>query len=52
MSQHRRSLPGISNVTLRMRYYGLYAWLADTYARKIGDTNPKNWQQTVFSSAN
>lgn len=20
-------LPGISNVTLRMRYYGLYAWL-------------------------
>ena len=21
-------LPGISNVTLRMRYYGLYAWLA------------------------
>lgn len=44
---YQRLLPGISNVTLRMRYYGLYAWLADTYARKIGDTNPKNWQRFV-----
>src|SRR2546430_1201000 len=25
---YQRLLPGISNVTLRMRYYGLYAWLA------------------------
>jgi hypothetical protein len=28
---YQRLLPGISNVTLRMRYYGLYAWLADVY---------------------
>ena len=27
-------LPGISNVTLRMRYYGLYAWLSRSYAKK------------------
>ena len=33
-------LPGISNVTLRMRYYGLYAWLCRNYAREVGDTNP------------
>jgi hypothetical protein len=26
-------LPGISNVTLRMRYYGLYAWLSRRRAR-------------------
>jgi hypothetical protein len=25
-------VPGISNVTLRMRYYGLYAWLGRNYA--------------------
>ena len=32
-------LPGISNVTLRMRYYGLYAWLNRAYGQNIGDTN-------------
>lgn len=31
---YQRLLPGISNVTLRMRYYGLYAWLAAIYARR------------------
>jgi hypothetical protein len=40
-------LPGISNVTLRMRYYGLYAWLSRTYARKIGDTDLRSWQRFV-----
>ena len=40
-------LPGISNVTLRMRYYGLYAWLNRTYARNIGDTNPEIWKRYI-----
>jgi hypothetical protein len=40
-------LPGISNVTLRVRYYGLYAWLAWTYAQRVGDTNMKSWQRFV-----
>ncbi|MBJ6125399.1 hypothetical protein [Microvirga splendida] len=31
-------LPGISNVTLRMRYYGYYCWVSDAYAR-IGATD-------------
>ncbi|MEO5322929.1 hypothetical protein PV773_06365 [Mesorhizobium sp. CC13] len=44
---YQRLLPGISNVTLRIRYYGLYAWLASTYARRVGDTNPKTWQKFV-----
>lgn len=40
-------VPGISNVTLRMRYYGLYAWLSKSYARTVADTNPKTWQRFV-----
>jgi hypothetical protein len=44
---YQRLLPGISNVTLRIRYYGLYAWLARTYAKEIGDTNPKTWQRFI-----
>lgn len=40
-------MPGISNVTLRMRYYGLYAWLARVYAKKIGDTNPRSWLRFI-----
>jgi hypothetical protein len=44
---YQRLLPGISNVTLRIRYYGLYAWLARIYAKDIGDTNPISWQRFV-----
>ena len=44
---YQRLLPGISNVTLRIRYYGLYAWLARTYAKESGDTNPNSWQRIV-----
>lgn len=40
-------LPGISNVTLRIRYYGFYAWLSQVYAQKVGDTNPTNWQRFI-----
>lgn len=40
-------LPGISNVTLRMRYYGLYAWLARVYLKEYGDTNPESWKRFV-----
>ncbi|MDE0411701.1 MAG: hypothetical protein OXI37_05760 [Gammaproteobacteria bacterium] len=40
-------LPGISNVTLRVRYYGLYAWLSWIYANRIRDTNPKSWQYII-----
>ncbi len=44
---YQRLLPGISNVTLRVRYYGFYAWLALIYARRSGDTNPKTWQKFI-----
>jgi hypothetical protein len=44
---YQRLLPGISNVTLRVRYYGFYAWLASIYARRSGDTNIETWQRFV-----
>jgi hypothetical protein len=44
---YQRLLPGISNVTLRVRYYGFYAWLAAIYARRIGDTDLRTWQKFV-----
>lgn len=47
VSLYQTFLPGISNVTLRMRYYGLYAWLAQQYAKKVGDTDPQNWKRYV-----
>lgn len=40
---YQQLLPGISNVTLRMRYYGFYAWLADWYAKNIRVTDPEQW---------
>lgn len=40
---YQKLIPGISNVTLRMRYYGLYAWLAQNYAKKVGDTSVDAW---------
>lgn len=40
-------LPGISNVTLRVRYYGFYAWLSSWYAKRRGDTNPETWRRFV-----
>ena len=44
---YQRLLPGISNVTLRVRYYGFYAWLSRVYASRIRDTDPKTWQRFV-----
>jgi hypothetical protein len=44
---YQQLLPGISNVTLRMRYYGLYCWLSDAYARLSGSTDPDEWRRWV-----
>jgi hypothetical protein len=42
---YQQLLPGISNVTLRMRYYGFYAWLAQAYARDVGVPSVERWCQ-------
>jgi hypothetical protein len=44
---YQQLLPGISNVTLRVRYYGLYAWLADWYAQNVGLTDINVWCRYV-----
>jgi hypothetical protein len=40
-------LPGISNITLRMRYYGFFCWLSDAYARRGVTTDPEIWRRWV-----
>ena len=40
-------LPGISNITLRMRYYGFFCWLGDAYARRGVTTDFELWRQFV-----
>ena len=42
---YQQLLPGMSNVTLRMRYYGFYAWLAKRYAKEVSDTSVERWCQ-------
>ncbi len=40
-------LPGISNITLRMRYYGLFCWLTAAYAQHSGNTDRETWRKWV-----
>ena len=40
-------LPGISNITLRMRYYGFFCWLSDAYARRGVTTDFELWRKWV-----
>ncbi|MDE8762002.1 MULTISPECIES: hypothetical protein [Rhizobium] len=40
-------VPGISNVTLRIRYYGYYCWVSDAYARNKASTDFSEWRSWV-----
>lgn len=33
-------LPGLNNVTARIRYYSFCCWLLEEYAQRVGSTNP------------
>ena len=37
-------VPGISTITLRLRYYSFFPWLLDQYAKKIGHTDPARFR--------
>ena len=41
---YQRLIPGIGNVTLRMRYYGFYPWLVRHYLQANGSTDPEVWR--------
>ena len=43
-------LPGISNVTPRLRYFGYYCWVSDTYAKRVGETDPESWRTWIRRS--
>lgn len=40
-------LPGLTNVTHRIRYYGFYCWLLGEYAELVGETDAKRQQDFV-----
>ena len=40
-------LPGLNNVTGRIRYYSFYSWLLDQYSKNIGSTNPKDQRKFI-----
>ncbi len=41
---YQRLIPGIGNVTLRVRYYGFYPWLVRRYLQESGSTDPEVWR--------
>lgn len=41
---YQRLIPGVGNVTLRMRYYGFYPWLLRHYLQTNGSTDPEVWR--------
>ena len=40
-------LPGLTNVTHRIRYYGFYCWLLAQYAEQVGEIDAKRQQNFV-----
>ena len=40
-------LPGLNNVTGRIRYYSFYCWLLDAYAQVSGSTNPEDQKRFI-----
>lgn len=43
-------LPGLNNVTGRIRYYSFYCWLLDAYSKEFGSTNPIEQRQFIRRS--
>ena len=40
-------LPGLNNVTGRIRYYSFYCWLLDEYSKRVGSTDPKEQRNSI-----
>ena len=42
---YQRLMPGVSNVTNSLRYYGFYAWLTKAYAERHGRPDIPTWRR-------
>lgn len=40
-------MPGLNNVTIKVRYYSFFCWLLDTYSERIGSTNPEDFRRFI-----
>src|ERR1051325_4068825 len=40
-------LPGLNNVTGRIRYYSFYCWLLHQYAKRTGSTDPHEQRKFI-----
>ena len=40
-------LPGLNNVTDRIRYYSFYCWLLDVYSKRNGSTDPEEQKKFI-----
>lgn len=40
-------LPGLNNVTGRIRYYSFYCWLLDMYSKEVGKTDEKEQKKFI-----
>lgn len=47
ISIYSELLPGITNVTDRVRYYSFFPWVLYRYAKEVGSSNRKTWQEHV-----
>ncbi|MBI5099691.1 MAG: hypothetical protein HZB30_10695 [Nitrospirae bacterium] len=47
ISTYASLLPGLTNLTRRMRYYGFYIWLLEQYAKEKGKVSVTEYQQFI-----
>lgn len=47
---YARLLPGLTNLTKRLRYYSFYCWLLEYYAETFNDTNPNTLKNFIRRS--
>jgi len=45
IATYAKLLPGLTNLTRRMRYYGLYMWLLEQYAKEINKVSIVEYQK-------
>lgn len=43
-------LPGLINVTGRIRYFSFYCWLLDEYSKRVGSNDPKEQKKFIMTA--